>query len=274
MAAKLLSSFSEDPKVFSFTNEIDSHDDLSSAPDFDKPVYGTPVETFADLPAAAEGNFNNVIYVFKENKFYQCHYNETDLVYQWDIFADNIYDYKPAGSNTEIATVASTMPVYKTLYRDTGITEYYGLFPLCSQEGNWEGKQGDFVPWGLRTLFHRGMVWEALDNGTTGAQKYPYLTSIAFTITQEEPDLDWSNVYVHDFTGINLGIINYWWKDTLKYIQQTDIITLDLYLPRTELVNFRWSDVIILRNIPYAVQKITESIPYPNFITAELRRIG
>lgn len=274
MNPKWRSDFSEDEKIFAFRNEIDSNDSYSSAPDLVKITQGDPVLSFAELPAPTADNFNLVIYTWMENRFFQCRYNEDDDLYEWALYGDNIYDYEPTGSTEEITTVASTMPVYKRLYRDDTITQFYGLFPLCEQEGNWEGKEGEFVPWGLRLLFHRGLVWEATLAGAKGDVKYPYLTSICFTITQEEPDLEWSNVYKHEFEDVDKGIINFWWKDTLKYLAQSDVISGTLNLPRQELLNFVWSDVILLRNIPYIAQKMTEVIPYSETVKAELRRIG
>lgn len=274
MVADLDSDFSEDKKIFSFKNTIDNGDSLSSAPDFTKVNYGAAVENAEDLPAAAEGNLNLVIFVWKENKYYQCRYNEDNHVFEWDIFADNIYDYEPDGHNTDITTEASTMPVYKTLYRNNGATDYYGFFPLCEQEGNWEGKDGEFKPWGVRLLFHRGLVFEANVLGNAGTQKYPYLTSICFTPTQTEADLEWSNVYVHRVDDVDKGIINYWWTETLDYLQQSEVATTVLMLPRTELVNLKWSDVLLLKNIPYVAQKFVEVIPYNGTVKADLRRIG
>ncbi len=167
------------------------------------------------------------------------------------------------------------MPVYKTLFRtDDDPTNFFILVPYCRQEGNWENKDGDFIPWGLRLLFHRGKVYEANPEGNIGTIQYAYLTSIAFTITQHEPDLAWSNVYIHTFQGKDLGIVNYWWKETMKYLQQSDVMTGKLNLPRPELLNFRWSDILLLRNIPYIAQQITETIPYDGTVDAQLRRIG
>ncbi len=274
MSGKWQSNFAEDPKTFAFKNEIDSNDGISSSPDFSKVTYGDPVIDFSELPTAAEENFNLVVFCWKENQFYQCRYNEDDDIYEWALFADNIYDYDPEGSNEEISTVASTMPVYKRFFRNNGVTDYYGFFPLCQQEGNWEGKNGEFVPWGLRLLFHRGRVWEANPAGNQGTLKYPYLTSICTTITQVEDDLEWSNVYRHEFDGIDKGIIKYWFNETMRYLAQSDVITGTLILPRQELMEFVWSDIILMRNIPYVMQKITEVIPYPNTVRVEARRIG
>lgn len=274
MAVDWDSDFSEDVKIYAFKNNIDSADALSSSPDFSKIPVPTSVELFTDIPAPAEANFNQVYYVWKENKYYQCRYDETVNQYFWDVLADGIYNYEPAGNNNSIETDASTMPVYKTLYRTNGVTDYYGLFPLCEQEGNWQGKDGDFKPWGVRLLFHRGLVFEANPLGNIGTDKYPYLTSICFTITQTEPDLEWSNVWIHRCDDVELGIINYWWKDTLNYLKQSEVATGTLYLPRRELVNLKWSDVILLKNIPHVSQKITEVIPYDGTVKAELRRIG
>jgi hypothetical protein len=269
------SDFSEDKKIFAFKNTIDGNDALSSSPDFNKLTLQPPVELFTDLPTAEDATFNQVFYVWKENKYYQCRYNETALAYEWDVLADGIYNYEPHGNNTSIDTEASTMPVYKTLYRTNGVTDYYGLFPLCEQEGNWEGKDGEFKPWGVRLLFHRGLVWEANPLGFIGSEKYPYLTSICFTITQTEPDLEWSNVYVHPLPDdVDKGLISYWWKETLKYLQQSEVASGTLLLPRLEMINWKWSDVVLLKNIPYTSQKIIEVIPYDGTVKVELRRIG
>lgn len=274
MDPSLHSDFSEDEKIYAFRNDIDNKDGLSSSPDLTNIQQLDPVMEFSEMPAADESNFNYVIYVWKLNQYYQCHYDEDNRVYNWDIYANGIYNYEPDGNNEEMATAASTMPVYRTLYRSNGVTDFYGLFPLCEQEGNWEGKKGDFIPWGLRLLFNRGKVWEANPEGNKGQIQYPYLTSICFTPTQEEPDLIWSNVYKHEFGDVDKGIINYWWKETLKYLAQSEIHTGVLNLPRQELVNFSWSDVILLRNVPFIMQKVTDVIPFTGRVNVELRRIG
>jgi hypothetical protein len=274
MGAEWKSDFSEEEKIYAFKNEIDGADELSSAPDLTKVFFEAPVMEVSDLPAADDTTFNKVTYVWKTNQYYQCRYDDTSNTYSWEIYADNIYDYEPAGSNDTFTTGASTMPVYKSLYRTNGLVDFYGLFPLCKQEGNWQGKAGEFVPWGIRILFHRGLVWEADINNIRGAIQYPYLTSICFTITQEEPDLDWSDVYVHSFDGVDKGLIRYWWRDTLAYLKMPEVTTGVLYLPRKELVDFRWSDVILLKNIPYAVQKMPDVFPYRGMVQVSLRRIG
>ncbi|MGN6293757.1 MAG: hypothetical protein ACTHMV_13520 [Chitinophagaceae bacterium] len=272
-SATLSSDFSEDPKVFVFKNEIDSSDALSSSPDLTKVSIGEPKISFSELPPATEDNFNLVIFCWKENQFFQCSYDEVEQIYSWILYANNIYDYSPAGGNEEITTIASTMPVYKRMYRDAGATQYYGLFPYCEQEGNWEGKKGSSVAWGLRLLVYRGRVFEASPLGFPGPVKYPYLTSTCITITQEEPDLPWSNVYIHTYEGEDKGIVSYWFKDTLPYLSESDVISTLLYLTREELLNFQWSDIILLRNVPYIAQKFVENIPYTGYVKADLRRI-
>lgn len=274
MPAGYDSDFSEEVPVVAFKNEIDSNDGLATAPDFKKITPGAPVFDFMSLPVPDENNFLQVVYCWKENQYYQCHYDETGGTYSWDLYASGIYNYEPDGTNQDITTEASTMPVYRTLYRPQTYQDYYGLFPYCLQEGNWEGKKGDFVAWGLRLLFHRGLVWEGTASGLKGQQKYPYLTSICTTYTQEEPDLPWSNVYTHTLQGVDRGIIPFWWYETMKFLGQSEVQTLRLALPRRELKAFSWSDVILLRNIPYIVQELPEQIPYPGYVEAKLRRIG
>lgn len=275
MEAKWDSDFSEDEKIFAFKNDFDGNDGFPSEPDLKSVTILPAIEKFADLPTADETNYLKVIFAWKDNQYYQNIYNEDDNTYQWIVYTDNIYNYEPDGANAEFDSAISTMPVYKTLFRTDGFpTDWYITVPLCEQEGNWEGKQGQFVPWGMRLLLHRGKVYEGDIYGNQGTVKYCYLTSIAFTPTQTEPDLDWSNVYVHVFDGNDKGIVNYWWKDTLKYLKQSDVITGRLTISRIELRDFAWSDIIVLRNTQYIMQKMREIIPYDGTVQAQLRRIG
>ncbi len=273
MAADWGFDFSEDVKVFAFQNETDSADGMASAPDFSKVQYGQPVFSFTALPAALEANSNQVVYCWKEAQYWQCRYSEDLRQYEWGFFGDGVYGHEPAGFNETIPTGISTLPVYRTLYRTDG-GNFYGLFPMCEQEGNWEGKHGDVVAWSMRLLFHRGWVWEADPNGFKGQKRYPFLSSVASTITQEEPDLPWSNVYKQEFNGVDFGIISYWWRGSLEYMSKGEIGKGVLFLPRTELQDFRWDDVILLRNIPFLVQRLTDVIPYNGQVQAEVRRIG
>lgn len=275
---KSSSDFSEDTKVYAFSNDIDSNDSLPQEQDISKVKLGEPVESFNNLPAAAEGNVDQVVYVWRENRYYQSVWDEDGSDYYWVPYADNIFNYEPENNNVSISTIASTMPVYRTIYRRISDTDYYGYFPACAQEGNWLGKISESTSWGLRVLFYFGMAYEAKADGSAGVIRYPYLTSIPFTITRTETQLSWSNVYRHiivnDDDDADIGIVQYWWSDSLRYIRETDILTCTLYLPRQELIDFKWSDVIILRGIRYVAYSLPDLIPFTGVTEAKLLRIG
>lgn len=263
------SSFNEDKKIFAFTNEIDSNDQFPSAPDFSGIKFTPPSFTIHHVPDPASTLEGQVVYCWLENQWYQAQLDDTSNRYEWKIFADNIYSEEPEGATDTIATTISTLPVYLTKYRTVGPTDYYAVFPMIKQE---KGK-----PFGYRTLIYHGMVKELTEDLAAGVISYPYASSI-----RQQPgnfaSLTWSNVYRHkEFGGTvfekDFGIIQYWWQDFLHILQQGEDDVFKLWLPLHELLQFRWSDRILIQNLPYLVKSIIEPVPYLGFVQATLRRI-
>lgn len=264
MSAIADSDHSEDEQIISFKNEIDSGDSAPVQPDFDgKKILGS-YYGFVDLPAASGFNEGMLAYTVIENSWWICNSNSTTHTYEWDFYGDNIFNYEPENSNVSIDSTVSTLPVARVLYEQDGFN--YGIFPVMKQEGEKE--------FGYRTLFYYGMVPNQNEDGSYADGFYPHLSSIWRTPSTDIPDGIWSNVYKHDYNDVKRGIIDYWFTEWLDVIKQGETLKLNMNIPRNELLNFEWDDIIILKNIPFLVKSMIEPIPYKNKVEITLRRIG
>jgi hypothetical protein len=143
--------------------------------------------------------------------------------------------------------------------------KYWGLFPYCSQPFSLEG--------GIRTLFYFGLVQERLADGTPGQTTYPYLSA-----TRKLPDgtnaQGWSNVFkAKETDGKNYGIEEYWYKKWIQYMQYAEVKTQVLNLPLYELANYKWTDKILINNIPHLIVSYIEKLSQKNYVQATLKRL-
>jgi hypothetical protein len=260
------SDFSSGTRIFSFKNDIDSGDNLPVRGEFEDKVRLADVFSFNDLPTATGTLFNNIAYSHIENTFWIVAQDEGAETYSWEIFADNIFDFEPDGETDNISTTMSTLPVARTEYLTILGVDKYGIFPVMKQKAK--------LDFGYRVLFYQGIVPDQLADGTFSTGEYPHLSSL-WRVPGPADDKVWSNVFVHDYTGgIKRGIIEYWFKDWIAIISEGEDIKVTMNLPRLELMNFQWDDIILIKNIPYLVKGIIEPFPYKNKVEATLRRIG
>lgn len=263
----LTSTFSNDPKIFAFTNEIDSNDEFPSAPDFNGKRFGAPVMTSRNLPAPTPAMEDMVRYCFLENQWIAPVLNDTTNEYEWAPFADNIYNEEPKGNTDTFSTTISTLPVYLTDYRVDGTTHYYAQLPMMK-----ESKDKDF---GFRTLLYHGMVWEMNAQGGVGQIKYPYASSLCNNPIDNNDRLTWSNVYRH-ISNKDLkdyGIISYWFSDFGKLLSSGEEVEAVLSLPVHELYAFTWDQIILIQQIPYMMKSMVEPLPYKGAVQATLKRM-
>lgn len=81
--------------------------------------------------------------------------------------------------------------------------------------------------------------------------------------------------YTNPITDQELGVVAYWWRPRLNLLERGgEVITRDLQLPRHKLQQHKWTDIILIRNVPFLVQSFKETLPYNGYVTTELRRIG
>lgn len=264
-AATLDSDYSGGEKVYGFKNEIDGGDTFPRRNELKNKTRLPDVYSFGDLPTASGLNYNQICYTHIDNVFWIVTANDTDEEYYWAAYSDNIFDYEPTGETDSISTTVSTMPTLRRQYTtDTGVQKW-GYFPVMKQPGK------DF---GFRLLFYHGVVPDELENGTFSDGSYPHLSSI-WRVPGDAPDKVWSNVYVHDYgNDIKRGIIEYWFKDWLQIISSGEDLKIPMTVPRNELAQFEWDDILLIKNIPFLMKSFTEPMPYKGKIAATLRRIG
>lgn len=264
VSATFESDSSGGEKIYGFKNEIDSGDSFPVRGDLKNKTLLPPVYSFLDLPAATGILYNQIAYSHLENVYWIVARNEVDESYYWKVYSDNIFDYEPDGETDSISTTVSTLPTLRRAYTSDAGTEKWGMFPVMKQAGK---------EFGYRLLFYHGIVPDELADGTLSSGSYPHLSSL-WRVPGPVADKVWSNVFIHDYNDIKRGIVNYWFKDWQQIISTGEDIKLTMALPRNELMNFEWDDVIIIRNIPYLVKSILEPMPYKNRIEVTLRRIG
>jgi hypothetical protein len=257
------SDFSGDPKIFAFKNELPKNDTYLSAPDFTNFTRQPAVLSAAQLPAPTINYDTSLIFCFLENADFKIAVDDTTATRIWVKHTDNIYNEEPANYTDEINTGMSSMPTQRSLYRETiaGL-KFYGYFPICSQPRNKE--------WGLRAIFYHGLVVEQKLDFSAGTMSYPYAAAVA-QLPGGSSGVEWSNVYKHSNGTIEDGLIEYWWKEWLRFIQVPQVVEQDLQLPLYELAQLKWDDIINIRNQPFLIKKYIHPIPYYGMIKATLQ---
>jgi hypothetical protein len=264
-------NFNEEKPIFGFANEIDSNDNFPAAPTFDNLRFGLPAVYARFLSPPSTADEGMIRFCYHDNQWWQVQLNETTNLYEWVIFADNIYNEEPKSATETISTTISTLPVYDSEYREEAGITFNGLFPIMKHEAR--------LNIGYRLLFYHGLVNELEWNGSTSTspKQYPFASSTRETPNSINP-LTWSNVYKQKNFGntiaeVDYGIIKYWWSEFLQILQNGEEIDFTLWLPLRELTNFVWDDKILIKNIPYLVKEITEPDPYPGYVLATLKRL-
>jgi len=261
------SDFSEDDKTYSFKNNFTGNDGIASEQDISQLEQSIIVDSKFNLPPAADIYDNSAVFCVRENAFYGIIVDENNNR-AWAPVKDNIYSDEIENSNSSVETDCTTLAMTWSQYTGGGVSasvKYWGLFPYCSQPFSLEG--------GIRTLFYYGMVKERMADGSEGQATYPYLSS-----TRSLPDgtkaNGWSNVFkAPEIDGSEHGIEEYWFKKWIQYMQYAEVKTQVFNLPLYELANYKWTDKILINNIPHLIVSFIEKLSQNNFIQAKLKRL-
>lgn len=194
--------------------------------------------------------------------------------------ADNTGDYSPDGDNVEYIE-SSIVPMCQRastgLIADEPINLSPSARPFVSPhadvEGNWFGKPEKSV-FGMHVAFYRGKTFGFNDFDAL-LLPCPYATNTnsiynnavggSYTITQEG---NWSLSYKLQ----NVGMIDYWWKEWLKVLPETETLTATFLLPLHEYLQLGWADEILIENVSYVPKKLQDIFPYTGKVQAELVR--
>jgi hypothetical protein len=261
--------FSEEERIFSFKNTFGGNDDaVGSAPDMDGIKFGSSVFDEDDLPDPSSGQYDLVkVFVYKVNRYFEVTWNDTTNLREWQVWSENIYDEEVDDATDTFESIVTTLPVYKTEYRVDGGIHYYGYFPFC--------RQSQSENWGLRTLLYNGLVTEEQLDGSAGVKQYPVLSCVRVLPDGTEV-APFSNVFRHpnpNNSDEDLGIIEYWFRPWLNMISNPEKNEEKIFLPLHILKRLRWSNRILLFNIPYLMRSFTEPRSYTGMILAKLQRL-
>jgi len=261
------SDFSEDEKLYSFKNNFTGNDSLTSEQDISQLEQSIIVNSKFELPPAADIYDNSAVFCVLENTFYGIIVNENN-VRAWAPVKDNIYSDDKENATGTVETDCTTLATTWSQYTGGGVSaaiKYYGLFPYCAQPFSLEG--------GIRTLFYHGLVQESLADGTPGQTTYPFMSATR-SLQDGSKSTGWSNVFKAPETdGKEYGIEEYWYKKWLQYMQYAEVKTQVFNLPLTELANYRWTDRILINNIPHLIVSFIEKLAQNNFIQAKIKRL-
>lgn len=239
------------------------------------------VNSLADLPTASSTYQQEMYFIRYLNAYYVCNnFAETggsSTQYQWQKAGDNVGGYAPEG-----ATDTYTSSIEVTIFGpNTIILHYYGsgnhlngYFPFTYRLGNWfaAGNSRDFEPWPPKIFFYRGL--QAFSAGGTMplATNSKYNFNSAYPIGASHASVgNWSLSYKSGSDAY--GLIDMFWSKWLPSLQTNEIIKGRLYLKFHEYLQWDWNNVLLLRNTPYLVKKITEILPYEGYIDVEAQRV-
>lgn len=235
--------------------------------DTSKLDYQGAVDGVADLPAAAQALNEQVYLVEEENNYYACLQDPDDeTIWQWQIISYNIYDYAPAGANTDITTAATTVGVVK--YDD-----YMDMIPVCEGIGTWK----DFSvenDWGIHLAFNLGWIVRKLGPDMGFAYKYPQATHHLYDTLGNQLK-QWSLAFKGQKTdGTQVGLYDLNWKNFLDMLTSSEGAELLMYPTLVQYLQLRWQDILILDGVRLFIDKKQVTFPFKNKLDAMARRLA
>lgn len=241
--------------------------------------YKGEKETYLQLPVADSTMANDAWLIIYENKYYICRQDPDTGDFKWlrDEVISNILDYNTDDENAEVIETAVT-PLemwWGFVGNDDAGPPHTNLFwaPICNQEGNWKGKQGDIADWGPRIMFYRGIVDPILKQPASSNNNmkayYPWDNATFEYGLKFEKAGNWSLSYKIS----TVGMIDVLFKNWIKVLQQNEIISGVLNLPIVDYLQLKWQDVLLLNNTPFLLKKITELLPYKGAFQFDAVRI-
>lgn len=258
------SDFTIPAKIFAFKTTFKGDDQYPAAPSFTNWLIGPSFGTQMLLPPADETYDNKLLYTHRENKWWKIAVDPTDGSRSWEVFADNIYDADAENATDTYETEVSTLPMLKHPLE----TADYALLPLVNQLRK--------SSWGIRTLLYTGMQKQT-DNvfSPHPTRVYPQATSL-YAPAAGFPKLAWSNVLHHvnaDEFGKDYGLVEYWYKAWLEVIASPEVVTENFYLPYHEILQYQWTDIILVNNVPFFLRSFVETMGSKPYIQATLQKI-
>lgn len=213
-----------------------------------------------DLPPASESIYGHTYLCIRENNYYIIRQNEDTQVFEWQLYAYNVFDYEPAGANEDISTNCTTIgnDSYDAYLNYVPHIEFQGLWP------NFGDAEGD---WNTILLFNHGKVQ------TPGGQWTSFGSAGVYDLLGNRIS-QWSLAFEHPtFDGGDAGLVEIYWKQTLQIFNGNEEVEVTLYLDKAEYLNLQFSDLISIRNVRLYPKQIKSVLPYRGVLTVTGVRI-
>jgi hypothetical protein len=232
-------------------------------PDFSLVDLQGNVNTYQDLPAAAEALYGHVYLVVKENCYFICQQNESDA-WVWEVFAHNNFDYVPDGANEDISTdVRLPNMEFREVANDSWM-----LLPRMDQQGEWFGRTDGSAEWGIHLALYHGVRFD-LDL----VQAYPYASTHIYDARMNQVAA-WGLTYrCFKSNGDDVGLYNTFWKPFLDMLKVDEEIEIECYLNRVEYMKLLFTDLIVVDGVKLIIKTIKPSFPYKDRVSLVCWRI-
>ncbi len=232
-------------------------------PDFSLVDLRAQVDTYQDLPAAAEALYGHVRLVVKENNYFICQQDEADN-WIWELFTSNNFDYVPEGANEDINTDVR-LPVME--FREVA-PDSWMLLPRMDNQGEWFGRTEGDSEWGIHLLLFHGVRFD-LDN----VQAYPYASTHIYDARLNQV-ADWGLTYrCFKTNGDDVGIYNTFWKPFLDMLKVNEELEIVCYMDRLEYLKLLFTDILVVDGVKLLIKTIKPTFPYKDVLTLVCWRI-
>jgi hypothetical protein len=255
----VVKTVAQDKKIYALRNQF-ATDLGDGAPDLKTVDYQGHLDAYTDLPAAAEGIFGRTYLVVEDNSFYICLQNDDTGVFEWQLYAYNIYDYAPDNSTEDITTAATTVGMEKN-------DDYLDYIPRIDAQGEWFGREDNDTTWGIHLCFFHGQR-----NNDSG-DPYPYASPHIYDSTGAQVS-EWGLPFECFKTdGTDVGLYTRNWKDILDLLNSDETLEMTLYLPYHEYLKLKFSNRIIIAGVLMFVSNKKSRKPYDGSVVLECVRI-
>lgn len=244
-------------------------------PDFSQLNYQGVISNSQQLPSATSDRYYHYYFVSGENAFYFCNTDESNN-HAWERIGENNFDFSNSDQSTSIPTCclipgSNIEPLYEitlgglggTLKKNIDRDVVYPVvdlmpeaqevetFYICYQQGLQPSMNDNGLP---EILFPMGGAGcHDLHGGL--------IRSMALSFEYKGND------------GQERGIYSVMWQYFLDYMRNREEVTIPINFTVTDLINFKYTDTILIRNVEYFIKNPHFSLPIKGFTSAELVRI-
>lgn len=262
VSAKIKNNFAKQ-EIYALKQDFDTNDSAVSAPDFNSVNLKGNVNIVKDLPGNAKQN--DCYFVLYANQYYVYNYNSDTYRYDWVAFSDNIYDYEPDGNTQSITTSATPLGMRYVKLFEVGGADFYFHCASCEQEGNWKGKQGDYINWGIRLMFYH-QLFNKYASGIL--LQIPLVTNSCYQYDGNHPG-NWSLSYVQG----QRGLIKTFWQQWINILQSQEQPDFTFLLSLADMTKLQWHDIILVAGVAYLVMKRQPVSPFNGQLYANCIRM-